>query len=105
VLEQVAFKMQLNPGKAAECRRPHDAIRPELSAVLREVGTPDYCIFLDAEIGNLFAVLWRAPDRRTEQLPHKEIMQRSWQPMAHIMATQSDGSPCLTPLQPMSHPD
>jgi L-rhamnose mutarotase len=104
-MQQSACKMQLNPGAAAEYLRRHDAIWPELSALLRDVGIRDYSIFLDEESGILFAVLRRAPDHRMEQLPHEEIMQRWWQHMADIMLTQSDGSPRVTPLQPVFHLD
>jgi L-rhamnose mutarotase len=104
-MEQIAFKMQLNPGQAAEYRHRHDAIWPELSALLRDVGIRDYSIFLDEETGVLFAVLRRAPDHRMEQLPKSEIMQRWWQHMADIMVTHSDGSPQVTSLQPMFHLD
>ena len=105
MLEQIAFKMQLNPGQATEYRRRHDAIWPELSALLRDAGIRDYSIFLDEETDILFAVLRRAPDHRMEQLPHTEIMQRWWQHMADIMVTQPDGSPRVSPLQPMFHLD
>jgi L-rhamnose mutarotase len=104
-MQQSAFKIQLNPGAAAEYLRRHDAIWPELSALLRDVGIRDYSIFLDEESGILFAVLRRAPDHRMEQLPHEEIMQRWWQHMADIMLTQSDGSPRVTSLQPVFHLD
>lgn len=105
MLEQIAFKMQLNPGQTAEYSRRHDAIWPELSALLRDVGVRDYSIFLDEDTGILFAVLRRTPDHRMEQLPHTEIMQRWWRHMADIMLTQPDGSPRVTALQPMFHLD
>jgi L-rhamnose mutarotase len=104
-MEQIAFKMRLNPGQAGEYRRRHDAIWPELSALLRDVGIRDYSIFLDEETGTLFAVLRRTPDHGMEQLPHKEIMQRWWRHMADIMVTHSDGSPRVTALTPMFHLD
>jgi L-rhamnose mutarotase len=104
-MEQIAFKMRLHPGQAAEYRRRHEAIWPELSALLREVGIRDYSIFLDEETGTLFAVLRRTPDHGMEQLPHNEIMQRWWRYMADIMATHSDGSPRVSPLQSMFHLD
>ena len=37
-MEKYAFTMQLNPGMEAEYRRRHDAIWPELVALLREAG-------------------------------------------------------------------
>ena len=48
-MEKYAFKMKLNPGMAAEYKRRHDAIWPELVALLKEAGISDYSIHLDAE--------------------------------------------------------
>lgn len=104
-MEQIAFKMQMNSGQAAEYRKRHDAIWPELSALLRDAGIRDYSIFLDEETGILFAVLRRVPDHHMERLHREEIMQRWWLHMADIMATRPDGSPRVTPLQSMFHLD
>ena len=48
-MEQIAFRMQLNPGQAAAYKRRHDGIWPELAAVLKAAGVADYSIFLDPE--------------------------------------------------------
>ncbi|MEO6039555.1 MAG: L-rhamnose mutarotase, partial [Saprospiraceae bacterium] len=45
-MPRIAFKMKLQPGKAAEYRRRHDALWPELADLLRETGIRDYSIFL-----------------------------------------------------------
>ena len=58
--EKFAFKMRLNPGMKAEYKKRHDAIWPELVALLREAGVSDYSIHLDEATGTLFGVLWRA---------------------------------------------
>lgn len=104
-MEQIAFRMQLNPGQADEYRRRHDAIWPELVALLRDAGIRDYSIFLDDETGMLFAVLRRTPDHRMAALPQSDVMQRWWRMMADIMATQADGSPRQVPLRPVFHLD
>ncbi len=39
-----AFKMFLNPGAAHEYRRRHDAIWPELAALLKAKGVANYSI-------------------------------------------------------------
>jgi len=44
-MEQIAFRMRLNPGQAAEYERRHRAIWPELAAQLKEAGISDYSIF------------------------------------------------------------
>lgn len=102
-MEQIAFKMMLDPGQAAEYRRRHDEIWPELVALLREAGISDYSIFLDDESHILFAVLRRTPDHRMAALPGTELMQRWWRHMADIMQTEADGSPSQRPLRPMFH--
>ncbi len=98
-MEKFAFRMQLHPGQAAEYRRRHDAIWPELAEALRDAGISDYSIHLDRETGALFAVLWRSDDHRMDTLPSLPVMQRWWSHMADIMATNPDGSPVVTPLE------
>lgn len=102
-MEKYAFKMQLNPGMEAEYKRRHDAIWPELVALLREAGVRDYSIHLDAETGILFGVLWRREGHGMDDLPDHPVMQRWWAHMADLMKTNPDASPVATPLQPMFH--
>jgi L-rhamnose mutarotase len=102
-VEQIAFRMRLNPGQAAEYERRHDAIWPELEALLREAGISDYSIFLDEADGSLFAVLRRADDHGMGELPEREVMRRWWAHMADIMATNPDRSPVAVPLHRVFH--
>jgi L-rhamnose mutarotase len=104
-MEQIAFRMMLNPGQAAEYRRRHDGIWPELVALLQEAGISDYSIFLDPETNALFAVLRRTADHGMDALPQHEVMQRWWAFMGDIMATNADSSPVVVPLQPVFHLD
>ena len=104
-MEQVAFAMRLHPGRAAEYRRRHDAIWPELLALLKAAGISDYSIFLDELSGTLFAVLRRTADHGMDALPAEVVMRRWWSHMGDIMATNPDGSPVVTPLVPMFHLD
>ena len=60
--ERYAFKMFLRPGHAAEYRARHDAIWPELAALLGEAGVSNYSIHLDEETSTLFAYLERRDD-------------------------------------------
>ncbi len=99
--ETLAFRMVLRPGQAAEYRRRHDAIPPDLVALLREAGVRDYSIHLDPETNHLFAILKRPADHGMDRLPQHEIMQRWWAMMADIMDTHPDASPVVTPLEPM----
>jgi L-rhamnose mutarotase len=101
--EKYAFTMQLQPGMAEEYRRRHDAIWPELVAVLKEAGVSDYSIHLDPETGTLFGVLWREAGHRMDDLPRHPVMRRWWDHMRDIMATKPDGEPIAKPLLPMFH--
>lgn len=102
-MEKFAFKMKLNPGCAAEYRKRHDEIWPELVALLGEAGISDYSIHLDQETNILFGVLWRTADHRMDALPDTEIMKRWWAHMADIMETHSDNEPVAIPLEPVFH--
>ena len=102
-MQKYAFRMQLNPGMAEEYRRRHDAIWPELSGLLKEVGISDYSIHLDPDSNALFGVLWRADDHRMDDLPAHPVMQRWWAHMADIMETHPDNQPVVTPLVPLFH--
>lgn len=97
--EKYAFRMQLNPGMAEEYERRHDAIWPELQALLRESGVHDYSIHLDEETGALFGVLWRSHDHAMAELPNHPVMKRWWAHMADIMATKPDNEPVAVPLR------
>jgi L-rhamnose mutarotase len=100
-MEKYGFKMQLHPGQAEEYKRRHDAIWPELVALLREAGISDYSIHLDEETGTLFGVLSRPDDHRMASLPLHPVMRRWWDNMRDIMETQPDGEPVATPLRLM----
>ena len=99
--ETVAFRMRLAPGRADEYQRRHDAIWPELEALLRASGVVDYRIFLDEETHALFAVLTRRTDHTLDALPQHPVMQRWWAMMADMMDTNEDRSPVQVPLREM----
>jgi L-rhamnose mutarotase len=97
--EQIAFRMTLFPGKAAEYRKRHDEIYPELARALKEAGVSDYSIWLDAEANHLFGILTRTDDHTMDALPETEIVKRWWAFMADIMATDADNVPVQIPLK------
>jgi L-rhamnose mutarotase len=103
MMEKYAFKMQLHPGQKAEYIRRHDAIWPELSALLKQAGISDYSIHLDEETNTLFAVLWRADGHGMADLPAHPIMKRWWAHMADIMVTHPTNEPVATPLTLVFH--
>jgi L-rhamnose mutarotase len=99
--EKHAFKMQLNPGMAAEYQKRHDEIFPELVDLLHEAGVKDYSIHLDEETNTLFGVLWRRVDHTMDALPQTEVMRRWWAFMADIMLTNPSNEPVSVDLKPM----
>lgn len=102
-MEKYAFKMELNPGMEAEYKRRHDAIWPELVALLKAAGISDYSIHLDRETNILFGVLWRTDDHRMDDLPNHPVMKRWWAHMADIMAVKPDNEPISVPLVTVFH--
>ena len=102
-MQKYAFKMRLNPGMAAEYKRRHDVIWPELVSLLKDAGISDYSIHLDDDTNILFGVLWRRDDHTMDDLPSHPVMRRWWDHMRDIMETRTDGQPVATPLTPMFH--
>jgi L-rhamnose mutarotase len=94
-----AFKMKLKPGCAAEYQRRHDAIWPELAALLRTHGISYYSIFLDEETLTLFAVQKLDEAISQTELSQHPVMRRWWNYMADIMETNPDHSPVATDLK------
>ena len=97
--DRIAFRMNLNPGQAAEYEKRHDEIFPELVTLLKESGVSDYTIWLDPEDNHLFGILTRADDHKLDVLPDTEIMKRWWAFMSDIMESNPDNSPVVVPLR------
>jgi L-rhamnose mutarotase len=97
--ERIAFRMNLNPGQAAEYEKRHDEIFPELAQALKDAGVSDYSIWLDPESNHLFGILTRSDDHTMAVLPDTEIVQRWWKHMADIMETHPDNVPVQVPLK------
>jgi L-rhamnose mutarotase len=95
----VAFCMQLRSGCAAEYKRRHDEIWPELARLLSDSGIYDYSIFLDEQTSILFAVLRLRANHRSLELASHPVMRRWWEYMADLMAVQADNRPIERPLQ------
>lgn len=102
-MQRHAFKMRLNPGAEAEYIRRHDAIWPELAALLRASGISNYSIHLDRETHTLFGYLERSDDHTMDDLPNHPVMKRWWAFMGDIMETNPDGSPVAIPLAETFH--
>ena len=98
-MDRVAFKMKLFPGFEQEYKKRHDAIWPELSALLKETGVSEYSIFLDEETNNLIGVLKVTNNALLDTLPAKALMQKWWAYMGDIMESNADNSPVSIPLK------
>jgi len=98
-MERTAFKMKLKEGFEEEYKRRHDAIWPELEALLKESGISDYSIFLDSETNTLFAVQKQSGSGSSQDLGSNPIVQKWWAYMADIMETNEDHSPVTIPLK------
>lgn len=101
-MQRFAFKMKLKPGHAAEYKKRHDQIWPELAQLLKEAGVSDYVIFLDEESHTLFAVQ-KQNVASSQDLGNTEIVQKWWAYMADIMETNPDHSPVTIPLKEVFH--
>lgn len=88
-----AFTMKLKPGSAAEYKRRHDRIWPELAGLLCEHGISAYRIFHDAESDTLFAVQEVSPAKAQDSLSDDPLMRKWWAYMADIMEVNPDLSP------------
>jgi len=98
-MQRVAFTMKLLPGFEAEYQRRHDAVWPELSALLHEAGVREYSIFLDPGSLVLFAYLQIADGRKLDQLASEPVMRRWWAYMKEVMETHPDDPPVTVALR------
>ena len=97
-MKREAFKMFLKPGFEEEYTRRHNAIWPELKALLKESGVSDYSIFWDKDTNILFAVQKTSGEGGSQDLGDNPIVQKWWAYMADIMETNPDSSPVSIPL-------
>ena len=104
-MQRHAFKMKLKPGAAAEYRKRHDAIWPELAAELKKAGISDYSIFFDEETLTLFAVQKRTEGNTAAALPKSPVVRKWWDYMAPLMEVQPDNEPVAKPLREVFHLD
>ncbi|MCB1500692.1 MAG: L-rhamnose mutarotase [Bauldia sp.] len=104
-METLAFRMKLKPGMEAEYRRRHDAIWPEMLALLRAAGISDYTIFLDRETDALFAVFRCATPDAMASLADDPIERRWNTHMADLLEVNADDSAVVVDLVPLFHMD
>lgn len=97
--EQIAFRMNLEPGQVAEYEKRHDDIFPELVTALKGAGVSDYSIWHDPETDHLFGTLTRTEDHGMDALPDTEVLKRWWAHMADLMETDDNNVPTQVPLK------
>ena len=98
-MTRVAFKMKLFKGYEEEYKKRHDALWPELKALLKETGVEDYSIFLDEDTNSLFGVLKIDNPLKLDELPQHPVMKKWWAHMKDIMESNPDNSPVSVPLK------
>lgn len=87
------FKMILKPGMEAEYEKRHNAIWPELAALIKSTGVSDYSIFWDKDTNILFATQKVSGDASSQDLGGNPIVKKWWDYMADIMEVNPDNSP------------
>ncbi len=97
-MQRHAFKMRLKPAVAAEYKKRHDEIWPELAKALQDAGVSDYSIFFDEETLTLFAVQKLSDNNTAATLPQNPSVQKWWEYMAPLMEVNADNSPVVKPL-------
>ncbi|MES2824926.1 MAG: L-rhamnose mutarotase [Pseudomonadota bacterium] len=102
-MEKIAFVMTLKAGFAAEYKKRHDKIWPELVRELKQAGISDYSIYLHPTSLKLFGVLKRTPNHAMDELAANTVVRKWWAYMADIMDTNPDNSPVVEPLEQVFH--
>lgn len=98
-----AFLMSVHPGCEAEYRRRHDEIWPALAETLKAHGAHNYNIFLDPELGQLFAYVEIEDERRWAEVANTAICREWWAYMKTIMPSHPDNSPVSRELASVFH--
>jgi L-rhamnose mutarotase len=98
-MQRIAFKMKLFAGHAAEYKKRHVEIWPELKSLLKQTGIEDYSILLDEETNTLFGILKVEDEAKLDDLPAHPVMKKWWNYMKDIMETNEDNSPVSVRLK------
>lgn len=101
---QYAFKMQIPLEHAAEYKKRHDEIWPELVRAHEEAGIRDYTIFLDEDTGVLFATMKLIDHHQLDALGGKAIVQKWWAMNKDIQRYDGE-KPYLQELKEVFHMD
>jgi L-rhamnose mutarotase len=88
--ETYAFALKLRPGKAAEYRKRHDAIWPEMKEMLHASGIVTYEIYLDETTNTLFAHILRRVDHMMPSNRDNPVMKRWRAFMSDVLEMDGD---------------
>jgi len=94
-----AYTMRLKPGMAAEYKKRHDEIWPELAREIHAAGVSDFSIFLDEKTMTLFVFRKISDAEKFAKLPEQPIVRKWWSYMAPLMDVNADDSPVEVPLK------
>ena len=97
--------MKLNDGMAAEYKKRHNELWPEMKDIIHNQGGKNYSIFLDEETNILFGYIEIENEERWNQAGNTDVNQKWWDFMASIMETNDDNSPVSRDLELMFHLD
>ena len=97
------FVMSVPPEHAAEYRRRHNPIWPELEAALKEHGVRSYSIFLHPQTNQLFAYAELEDEQKWSALARTDICRKWWAYMRDIMPSNPDNSPVAVDLPEVFH--
>lgn len=98
-----AFVMSVFPEHAAEYRRRHNPIWPELEAVLKQHGVLSYSIFLHPQTSQLFAYVEFEDEQKWQAIAGTEVCRKWWAYMKEIMPSHPDNRPIASDLQEVFH--
>jgi L-rhamnose mutarotase len=104
-LVRKAFVMTVNAGQENEYEKRHQAVWPELEAVLREHGVKTYTIFLLPGTRQLFAYVEFDSAEQWNAVSKNEICKKWWAHMKDIMPSNPDNSPVSLELKEVFHLD
>lgn len=88
-----ASVMRVHADAHEEYRRRHDALWPEMRAVLEGHGVLAYSIFLDPGRSLLFAYVEFTSQEQWDAIARTEVCRRWWTYMRDIMEANPDDSP------------
>jgi L-rhamnose mutarotase len=100
-----AFTMKLKPGFAAEYKKRHDELWPDMAKALHEAGVSDFSIFLDEQTMTLFAIRKVADMQKLAAAAKLPIVRKWWDYMAPLMEVHPDHAPKEWPLKEVFHID